>query len=104
MERRGVSLCDGFCAQDGIARDAPFERECGWCGMGLDLCERCRASIYICARCHRERARYGPEEAKRRGKRREAKRAYMARWRRRVYRARPGQAMLWPRETVFKIE
>lgn len=104
MERSADSVCDGFCRKDGLLREAPFERECGWCGVTLDLCEECREAIFICGRCYRDRSRYGPDEAKRRGKLRERRRKYMRRLRRRVHRAPQGQRMLWPREVGYEVE
>lgn len=53
---------------------ADYFRECGWCGIQIDLCIECRDRIFLCDRCFRAQKVFGKDEAKKIGARRERRR------------------------------
>jgi hypothetical protein len=112
MLRDGKYLCDGrhyggdYDDEGDLVEalpEAPYWRECAWCGAVIDLCVDCRGRKFTCDRCFDDKARFGVEEARRRAKRRERDRERKRRLRGRILRARPGERLLWSREEVMGL-
>jgi hypothetical protein len=65
---------DDWDTQPAADPDAEYFRECGWCGIQIDLCIDCRGRIFLCNRCFRAQKVFGKDEAKKIGARRERRR------------------------------
>jgi predicted RNA-binding Zn-ribbon protein involved in translation (DUF1610 family) len=107
MKRGGRFWCDGrhggWDEDDGelASVEAEYFRECASCGLEVNLCLDHRDRVFLCPRCFDEQNAYGKDEARRRGRVREADRARKRRDRRRVCRVRPGERLLWTTEELF---